>query len=615
MSETNQSPDLSALENDYEIVGEVRAGDDARTFAATRKDAGVKRRDEQAAVLISVVRTPAGDEGNALSHLAADTKLLTGMTHRRLIPVIDGRWIATDAFAVITQRTLDASLAQRLASGERFSTPRIAAILREVNGLLEWAREQSIVHRNVTPDRLYLEAKTDRVRLSFSVTPLRRINQTDAETEDARTIVRLTMAMLTGRMDPAEYEGKSLTELRPDLPDQLEEATNALLDEANAHTAADVNDYLALVGLAGTLAAGETDVERIREETLGEQRTEREKLAAERAAFEQEMADQRVAFERTMKEARDAFDNEMADERDKLAKETADLRDKFAKETADLRRAVAVERDKLAKEKDELQRAVTVEREFLVTRRTELEQSAAERRAEIERVAADDRRAIEALRAEIKRAGEREVEAKRDAALSEISDAESTLDHPTYAAPLFVPPMLSPLNELVFDDDTALMRDEEDAIVVTQETAAPVGAEGDRAVAVTDSMPPRKEWLLPAGLAALAAIISVAAVALVARQSKARPAPPPVAVTTPKRVVTQPPTPMALPPVVPLPQPSPEAVAAADSAARVFATADSIRKEAAAAARRRARRLALDSARKRDSLARIDSVRPDTNPE
>jgi hypothetical protein len=166
----------------------------------------------------------------------------------------------------------------------------------------------------------------------------------------------------------------------------------------------------------------------------------------------------------------------------------------------------------------------------------------------------------------------------------------------------------------VFDDDTALMREEDDAVdaIVDEPDAAPtIGAGGDMLTALPGVASVRKKWLLPAGLAGLAAIISVSAIALVARQNRAQPvAPPPAA---PKPVVAQARTPVSAPllPVVPLPQLSPTEVAAADSAARVLATTDSIR----AAARRRARRLALDSARKADSLAKIDSVRPDTNPE
>src|SRR4051812_38137724 len=114
MSETQQSLDLSALESDYDIIGELPGSAGARIFQATRKVAGTKRRDDATGVIISVFTTPEGDEGNALSHLAADTKLLSMSGHRRLIPVFDGRWLGDDAFAVITQRIPDETLAQKL---------------------------------------------------------------------------------------------------------------------------------------------------------------------------------------------------------------------------------------------------------------------------------------------------------------------------------------------------------------------------------------------------------------------------------------------------------------------------------------------------------------------
>jgi hypothetical protein len=604
MSETNESLDLSALENDYDIVGEVRAAGGARTFTASRKDTGAKRRDDESGVLISVVTTPEGDEGNALSHLAADTKLLADLTHRRLMPVYEGRWIGTDAFAVVTQRTTDPSLAQMLATGETFSTPRIAAILREVNGLLEWAREHNIVHRNVTADRIFLEPKTDRVRVSFGVAPIRRLKHVDPETVDARTIVRLTMAMLTGSEDPATYEGESLGELRPDLPEQLREATTALLDENHAHSASDVAAYLALVGMAGPLFAGETEAERIREESLGEQRTEREKLAEERTTFEQTMARERANFERVMEEARENFDQLMA-----------------------------TEREKLAKDKAELQRAATAERAALVAKRAELERVVADQRREMERVAADDRRRIDALRAEIKRAGDLELERKRQATLQEISDADSALDSAEYATPLFVPPVMSPLQELVFDDDSVLMRDDEEVVVPPPVMTTPMGTPVQQPEARVLATTTPNRWLVPTALAVLVAIIGVAAIALSRRDSQAPP-PPARVVTTPttNAVVAQTTAPVLPPPAVPLPSPS----AITDSSAgSVSAAADSIKKAEAAAAARRKRRLVRDSIarhdslfpddslaqarraarERRDSLAKKDSVRPDTIPD
>jgi hypothetical protein len=125
-------PDLSALDDDYEIVGEITGSGDAHSYIATRKGEGTKRRDDQTGVVITVVTTPEGDEANALTHLAADTQLLARMAHRRLVPIIEGRWIGDDAYAIVTHRITDPSLAQKLATSEVFSNPRIAAILREV---------------------------------------------------------------------------------------------------------------------------------------------------------------------------------------------------------------------------------------------------------------------------------------------------------------------------------------------------------------------------------------------------------------------------------------------------------------------------------------------------
>ena len=601
MSETKPSLDLSVLEKDYEIVGEVSGSRDARTFMATRKDAGTKRRDDHTGVLISLVTSPAGDEGNALSHLAADTKLLAGSTHRRLIPVIEGRWIGADAFAVVTQRTTDNSLAQKLAIGERFTTTRVAAILREVNGLLEWAREHNVVHRNISADRIYLEPKTDRVRVTFGVAPIRRIPQSDSPTDDARTIVRLAMAMLTGIEDPSSYNGKTLAELRPDLPERLRDATAELLEDKNAHTSADVNAFLALIGMADPLYAGETEAGRIRAEVLEEQRVEREKLAAERAEFERVMAEERATFDRLMADEREKYERQKVDELAAYEKVKADERSAFE-------RAKMKERDKAAKEKAALQDAVTAERAALVAKRAELERVVAEQRKEIERVAADDRHRIDALRAELKAAGDLEIEKKRDAALEDVTDAESTLDREEFATPLFVAPAMVPLEEFAFDDDTALMRDneedeEEEIVVVPVRDVDPALATSGAGAADKQGVAPtRKKWMVAAAIAGLVVIIGASAIAIGTRGAPTQPAAKPVE----RAVVAQ--TPVVAPPISVVPLPPPTAIVDS-SAGQVRPSIDSVNAAAAALRPRpRPRRVVRDSTALRDTTSRGDRL-------
>jgi hypothetical protein len=541
-----QTLDLSPLAPDYEIVGEQDDAAESPTYVATRRGDSSKRRDDQTAVLITIVGTPEGDEANALSHLAADTKLLMYTPHRRLVPVLDGRWLGDDAFAVVTQRLTDPSLAQRLVTGEAFTNPRIAAILREVNGLLEWARDQKIVHRGISASRVYLEPKTDRVRVAFAIAPIRRLHRSDAQ-DDARTIARLAMAMLTGYEDPRSYEGQSLAELRPDLPARLGEATAALLDEKNTGTTPDVAAYLALIGMADPVKAGETERERLRAEILDEQRAEREKLAAERAAFDEAMAAERASCDCAIAEQRATFERMMAAEREQLERERAELQ-----------RAVAAERETL-------QRAAMAEREQLVAARAAMERALAEQRAELEGAAARDRRQIDALREELRRAGEREVERKRETALEDITDSEDELDRQELATPAFIAPGLAPLDPLNFDDATPLMSDDEIVFEpLPVEAPTPEGPGAVEAPVAGASSSSRRKWILSGAAVAVLAVIGITASVVASRQPSAQP----TRRTTVSSAVIAPaaPTAVASPAARPVATPAPPPPLALDSA-------------------------------------------------
>ena len=546
MRDTKQPIDLSALETDYDVVGELGATGSGRAYFGTRKDAAAKRRDDNTGVQIEVFPVPEGDEGNALSHLASDAKTLSGLTHRRLIPVIESRWVGKEVLAVVTQRTTDPTLAQLLRNGETFSNPRTAAILREVNGLLEWAREHNIVHRDVTPDRIYLEPRTDRVRVSFAPVAIPRVQRVEAADADALTIARLAMAMLVGKTDPADYEGKSLAELRPDLPDQLGTETATLL-EGNS-TDVDVHAYLALVGMADPVAAGETEAERIRQAGLEEQRLEREKIAGERAAMERDLEEQRAKFAAEAEEIRQSLAREGEALRKKFEDEEEELRRKFvaeeevqrkkheeaeaalrahyeaeeaelrkhydaeneelkrtgaaaraalAAEMEDLRtrttkaeRTVEEMRERLAKERAELRAAAEKERADMVAKRAELERGVAARLAELDRVATQDRERLEALRAELQRRGELELEKRRETALDELADDASTLDDESLVAPLLAMPVIAPLDEPEFDDTPLLHDVVDEAPPVEEKVPAPVVPDSRPVVPRPLSKPP-----------------------------------------------------------------------------------------------------------------------------
>jgi serine/threonine protein kinase len=434
-SPRSTDPELTALADDFDIVGEI-AGPSSQFLIATRKAAAGKRRDDSSRVLIEIVRPPEGDESHALDHLASDTKLLSNLRHRRLVSILEGRWLGDDAFAVVREYVDDPSAADLLARGDAFTNTRAAAILREVHGILRWARDQDVVHRRVTANRLFLEPTTDRVRVSFGVGPVQRVRTIDATTEDVVTVVRLAMAMLTGGRRAEAAEERSFAELRPDLPARLHEETARLL--AEPATDLDLTLYLALIGMADPVAEGETERDRIRAEVLEEQRVEREKLAKQRA----EVA---------------GLD---AEERRRLAEEGEELRGAFAQEKATLEREFAAAQRLLAAERAEMQRIIADERAELVAKRNALEREVAVRFAELERTAAADRASLDALRARIQKAGEIELEKKRAAALEDLDDSDFRLDTGRYVTPRFIAPKLTPLPSIAFRRDAHLAKPE-----------------------------------------------------------------------------------------------------------------------------------------------------------
>ena len=97
MSELKSAPVLGALGERYEIVGELRGHARAQLYLA-------RRREDGADVMITVVSAAAAGENNALAHFASDAGALTGLSHPRVPRILEGLWIGSDSFAVVSER-------------------------------------------------------------------------------------------------------------------------------------------------------------------------------------------------------------------------------------------------------------------------------------------------------------------------------------------------------------------------------------------------------------------------------------------------------------------------------------------------------------------------------
>ena len=413
--------DLDELKGTYDIVGELAGRKDARQMIARRKDDGAN-------VTISVFGVPEGDQGNALSHLAADINRLQGVATPGLVPIIEGRWVGTDAFAIVTPRIDSPSLEEVLSRrDEDFSYARISAVLRELNAVVEWAREKKFVHRALELDTVYLEPGSDRVLASFAVRPLPRTGMPGAA-QDARNIALIARAMLTRSPVAPERDDQPLAELRPGLPRTVVEETDALLQPQKGVETPDVTGYISRLAMAEDLKRGELHLEKSRaaikealhkakeqiaiakaahEEQLAAERKEHERLVAEqarkfakeRADFEAELEKQRQALTKEQEaltneraaHARDceALGKERAAHRrdcEVLTRERAAHKEEAAALTAQLadhRRAMADERKRLTQQIEEQQQRAVAERKELLARFEQQQREAAEERKEI----------------------------------------------------------------------------------------------------------------------------------------------------------------------------------------------------------------------------------------
>ena len=213
-------PDLGKLEGDYQVLTELHETADSSTYLA--RHLGLNRD-----VTITVVR-PAepGARENVLAQFAADARLLASMRHSNVIPVIEGRWLDSGAFAIVRARVRGSTLDQLLDAIGPMPAPRVAATLRAVHDGLGWARANGIAHRHVTTSAIVYQQGSGRILYSLDPPPEPANNLPNA-CDDARTIGRLASAMLSGVPD-ASSDREPLAALRPDLPGNVIAGVDAL---------------------------------------------------------------------------------------------------------------------------------------------------------------------------------------------------------------------------------------------------------------------------------------------------------------------------------------------------------------------------------------------------
>lgn len=350
LSVGRETVDVAPLADSYQIVGELRGG---RLYFA-------RRRDSRAEVIVRVVRSAEAGGNNALAHLASDVQLLRTLSHPHMPRVLEGRWLGTDALAVVSERIYGTTVQESLDRGERFTNPRIAGLLEDVYAVISWARAHGVVHRGVTPDSIVVERDTNRLFVALEPTPI-PITGVPGEAGDARTIGRLAWTLLSGSAPDATAE-ESLAESCPNLAARVVDETEKFVRLRDDAEAPDVGHFIGIVAAGDVLKQAEIELTAAKDEYVDWREQEIDKYEAQRIALEREVADTLAALEADRK----AFEKFASDERSAIEAERAQM-EAAIRDRQDKLAAVRVELDRQRESVDrrlatlESQRAELVE--------------------------------------------------------------------------------------------------------------------------------------------------------------------------------------------------------------------------------------------------------------
>ncbi|HSQ28764.1 MAG TPA: lysozyme inhibitor LprI family protein [Gemmatimonadaceae bacterium] len=214
------TPDLSKLDNRYQILTELNRAGDTRAYLARHLELN---RD----VTIQVVRLPEGADEASAEQLASDAHILASSRHPHIVPVLEELPLGDGTHAVVRPRVRGTTLEQLISTVGTIPNLRVADTLEQVSGALDWARLQGVVHRHVSPSGVVFQQGSGKVLLAFEPAPTLGTTLPSA-CDDARTLGELAWRMLAGQR-AAAARLSSLATVRPELSRTVIKEVDALI--------------------------------------------------------------------------------------------------------------------------------------------------------------------------------------------------------------------------------------------------------------------------------------------------------------------------------------------------------------------------------------------------
>jgi WD40 repeat protein/serine/threonine protein kinase/DNA-binding SARP family transcriptional activator len=246
----------------YELRENVGSGDFGIVYRAYQPSVGRE-------VAIKVIRPELVNQLSFVRRFEAEAQLIAQLEHPHIVSLYD-YWRDPDGAYLVMRWLRGGSLRQALERGPWHAEPA-ARLLAQIGGALAYAHRQGVVHGDLKPGNVLLDDEGHAYLSDFGIAtrsgdsaePGRVVSSSpayvppeelaaDAKTprSDIYSLGLLTFELLTGRRPPMDGALPSVTDVRPELPQDV----NAVVAKATAHEPderhATVEAFLAAFGQA-----------------------------------------------------------------------------------------------------------------------------------------------------------------------------------------------------------------------------------------------------------------------------------------------------------------------------------------------------------------------------
>ncbi len=160
MTDGWEDAEIADLEDEYELLGEVGRGASAVVYRA--RDRALGR-----LVAIKVVRPHAvASADDAMRRLAREARTVARLQHPNIVTVHAVKRLRTGGLALVMQLVPGRTLKQAITEHGPFAPEQAERVLHDVAEALAYAHAHGVVHRDVKPENIFLDADTGRAMLS-----------------------------------------------------------------------------------------------------------------------------------------------------------------------------------------------------------------------------------------------------------------------------------------------------------------------------------------------------------------------------------------------------------------------------------------------------------------